>query len=600
MKVSPIIRRIIYHNPITYRLQVIIAVVMMSLPALTCRSFTVSQQTREEAKLLLEECESAAALRQYDLMVSRGTALMRLGMSAGREDDEIIGASYVLRGRVNRRDTADMSPDVIRLETSLPHLEGEKKWGVAAHATKALSVYYHLICSDFSRASSYAFRSLEHSRRAGSLREEVDALSGLASIYFNKGDNSGFDYALASYRKARELKEERELYVPTSNMANYLFNQNKLPEALKYLKESDGIASGLHMDSERSYINSFYGDIYGAMGRNTEAEKYYRLGISDDKASSKYDRIYSRICYAIFLMRENRAEEALRQLSDAEALSEGYRVQSFRIQIYNLLSSIYEHKGDYRKGLDYYRLGAEMRDSIFTREKEREFTLLDLRYKVSEEQRLNAEQSMEIMRKNRTLAAGAAVAVLLLALLIGGFFYYKRRMRDYRATVTRSLENAETERRLREQLEKALADRRKNASQKTSGLSDSKRQEMFATLERMMNEEKIYRQTDLSLEKTAAMLQTNRTYLSQIINEETEGSFSTYINSFRLREAIELLSDPDNDAPLKNIGLEVGFSSPSNFYSLFRQKVGVSPSVFRSNVKNIKNGNKNNQFDNQD
>ena len=267
-------------------------------------------------------------------------------------------------------------------------------------------------------------------------------------------------------------------------------------------------------------------------------------------------------------MRENRAEEALGQLRDAEALSEDYRVQSFRIQIYNLLSSIYEHKGDYRKGLDYYRLGAEMRDSIFTREKEREFTLLDLRYKVSEEQRLNAEQSMEIMRKNRTLAAGAAVAVLLLALLIGGFFYYKRRMRDYRATVSRSLENAETERRLREQLEKALADRRENASQKTSGLSDSKRQEMFAT--------------------------------SQIVNEETEGSFSTYINSFRLREAIELLSDPDNDAPLKNIGLEVGFSSPSNFYSLFRQKVGVSPSVFRSNVKNIKNGNNNNQFDNQD
>ena len=299
-------------------------------------------------------------------------------------------------------------------------------------------------------------------------------------------------------------------------------------------------------------------------------------------------------------MRENRAEEALRQLSDAEALSEGYRVQSFRIQIYNLLSSIYEHKGDYRKGLDYYRLGAEMRDSIFTREKEREFTLLDLRYKVSEEQRLNAEQSMEIMRKNRTLVAGAAIAVLLLALLIGGFFYYKKRMRDYRATVTRSLENAETERRLREQLEKALADRRENASQKTSGLSDSKRQEMFTTLERMMNEEKIYRQTDLSLEKTAAMLQTNRTYLSQIVNEETEGSFSTYINSYRLREAIQLLSDQTNDAPLKNIGLEVGFSSPSNFYSLFRQKVGVSPSVFRSNVKNIKNGNKNSQFDNQD
>lgn len=172
-------------------------------------------------------------------------------------------------------------------------------------------------------------------------------------------------------------------------------------------------------------------------------------------------------------------------------------------------------------------------------------------------------------------------------------------MRDYRDIVARHLETAETERRLREQLEKALADRKESAAQRAPGLSDDRRQEMFASLEKLMNEEKAYRQTDLSLEKAAAMLKTNRTYLSQIVNECTEGSFSTYINSFRLQEAIELLSDPDNDEPLKNVGLEVGFSSPSNFYSLFRQKVGVSPSVFRSNVRNIKNDNKNSQFDNQ-
>ena len=164
------------------------------------------------------------------------------------------------------------------------------------------------------------------------------------------------------------------------------------------------------------------------------------------------------------------------------------------------------------------------------------------------------------MRKNRLLVGIEASVVLLLLALLGGFFYYRKRMRDYRDIVARHLETAETERRLREQLEKALADRKESAAQRAPGLSDDRRQEMFASLEKLMNEEKAYRQTDLSLEKAAPMSGTE---------------------------------------PLKNVGLEVGFSSPSNFYSLFRQKVGVSPSVFRSNVRNIKNDNKNSQFDNQ-
>ena len=101
-----------------------------------------------------------------------------------------------------------------------------------------------------------------------------------------------------------------------------------------------------------------------------------------------------------------------------------------------------------------------------------------------------------------------------------------------------------------------------------------------------MIDEHIYRQCDLSLEKTAKLLGTNRTYLSQVINEYGD-SFTSYVNQFRIKEAIEILSDPDSTDSLKAIGLSVGFASPSNFYTLFRKKVGMVPSVFRENARNI-------------
>ena len=49
------------------------------------------------------------------------------------------------------------------------------------------------------------------------------------------------------------------------------------------------------------------------------------------------------------------------------------------------------------------------------------------------------------------------------------------------------------------------------------------------------------------------MLGTNRTYLSQIINEQTKQTFTQFVNGFRTKEAVRLLSDPDNQTPLKAI-----------------------------------------------
>jgi len=84
--------------------------------------------------------------------------------------------------------------------------------------------------------------------------------------------------------------------------------------------------------------------------------------------------------------------------------------------------------------------------------------------------------------------------------------------------------------------------------------------------------------------KVAEMLDTNSTYLSQAINEQTGQTFTAYIGALRIKEAIRLISDPQDTTPIKAVCSEVGFSSMTTFYSLFQQTTGMTPATYRQKV----------------
>ena len=173
------------------------------------------------------------------------------------------------------------------------------------------------------------------------------------------------------------------------------------------------------------------------------------------------------------------------------------------------------------------------------------------------------------------------------------------------------LENLENERKLKAQLEQFneylnndaeaqpddasnLPSQEENAKYTRSALSEEKSRDLFERLESLMKNDKIYRDAELTIDKLAQILNTNRSYLSQVINEVSGLSYSTYINNYRIKEAIELLSNSDNDEPIKSIAISIGFNSPSNFFTIFKNKVGMSPSVYRENVQKINKNNANN------
>ena len=62
---------------------------------------------------------------------------------------------------------------------------------------------------------------------------------------------------------------------------------------------------------------------------------------------------------------------------------------------------------------------------------------------------------------------------------------------------------------------------------------------------------------------------------------------SSYVNEYRVKEAIRIISDPANPAiTIDGVAVESGFNDRKSFYLAFKKVTGLSSSDFRNNLPN--------------
>ena len=116
-----------------------------------------------------------------------------------------------------------------------------------------------------------------------------------------------------------------------------------------------------------------------------------------------------------------------------------------------------------------------------------------------------------------------------------------------------------------------------------SSLSEEVEEAILQKLTRLMEEQKPYLQSDLSLSKLAAQLNTSPHHLSQLLNDRLDQSFFDMLATYRVREAQLLLNDPTT-AHLKidEIAERVGYNSTSAFHTAFKRLTNQTPAQFRA------------------
>jgi AraC-like DNA-binding protein len=99
---------------------------------------------------------------------------------------------------------------------------------------------------------------------------------------------------------------------------------------------------------------------------------------------------------------------------------------------------------------------------------------------------------------------------------------------------------------------------------------------------RLMEEDKVYLQTDLTIQDLADKLQVQSYLLSQAINERLQKTFYDLINGYRVEEAKRLLLDPKTrNNKVLALGFDSGFNSKTTFNTVFKKFTGLTPSEFR-------------------
>ncbi len=121
--------------------------------------------------------------------------------------------------------------------------------------------------------------------------------------------------------------------------------------------------------------------------------------------------------------------------------------------------------------------------------------------------------------------------------------------------------------------------------QKKPFLSKSLEKKYLNTLQAFMNEEKPYLEPEISLFDLSKKVSIPHRSLSEIINNSLHQNFYDFINSYRIKESLQLLKSRDGKhKTVLEILYAVGYNSKSSFNVAFKKHTGMTPSHFKKHL----------------
>jgi AraC-like DNA-binding protein len=109
---------------------------------------------------------------------------------------------------------------------------------------------------------------------------------------------------------------------------------------------------------------------------------------------------------------------------------------------------------------------------------------------------------------------------------------------------------------------------------------------LAAALDRLMQEDRLYRDEGLSVSSLSLKLKLPEHRLRRLINQQLgHRNFNAFVNRWRLDEAKAALADPAQSAtPISTIALDAGFGSLGPFNRAFKADTGLTPTEYRAHA----------------
>ena len=562
-----------------YILSIILSLV--SLVSLAKGHSYVASVTNERLGTQRQICSDFLKKRNFQNTYTLSEEYLNMAQEAKSAIDEgyakfTLGASEVFLGKTSEGEK--------HLKEALIIGEKHNESDLIGLALNTLGIYEASVNTNYYLAQHYFLRSMEYDRT------EASASSNLANIAAILNDTTGIEYSLRCIEIGKSKGESHYEYSGYQTLAEFDILKEDYNAAQKHLGLAEQIAQ-----------KEGYTDIVIKLFQAEVLMKTGKYQSSIELLNSIEDTVHK--AQPIYLPRLKTLQgENYRHIGDfhtsnlylrnALEAAQSYSSHTELEKVYLFIAKNFADLGQYREGLTYLNQAME----TLTLKSQTELS------RLSNERNLTLEVIYEEQKRkeaeNRAHNIQIIVLTLFVLLIIAVSIIWwitilmKRRQKLYQQIVKQNLELIEA----KKEVEKSQSH---NTDDKdlTNVLNDNRdflagetnrSKILFNTLIKLMEKDKIYRDPLLTREEIISRLNTNPTYLTQAIKQFSGKNYSQFINSYRIKEAVEILSDKDKiEIPIKTICTEVGFNSMATFYKIFQSTVGLSPAAYRKSLLHI-------------
>lgn len=439
---------------------------------------------------------------------------------------------------------------------------------------------------DYQEALKYYKKGLEYAVLTHKKHNEISFLTNIVNIFYLLSDKHGLEYAERSLELAGTMNDPFSECMAEIAMAQMLSLGGENEKAISHLDNSWEKAYDNDFKSLLSNICLIYADIYNDLGRDSMADRYYSKAFEHINYSESSTSTLFYLRYGQYF--EDKKDYATAMKLYRAGLNNSYKNSSleFREELLEKMSDIYIKTTATDSATMYYMNYKNYLDSIPSRQKAQEFHNLVLRYQQQEYELEIQAKKLALANAEKRTTKIISITLVLFIMLVSGIIILVKRNKMYETLVNKHQEY------LKRINSNNLIQERMSLIEDSSDISDKsedKELALFTRIENMMKTDKVFKENSISLEKLSGYLNSNRNYVSKVINKFSGQSFHNYINTYRINEAIRIISESEGEEILfKSLSAELGYNSLSVFSKAFVKETGVAPTIYIKELKKEK------------
>lgn len=421
--------------------------------------------------------------------------------------------------------------------------------------------------------------------------------NGIGNLYSTQGD---FQMGLYFYRKALALSRhggDRHFQnAILNNLVGTSCFVGQADSGMVYLRQMEANAEP---QSDYRYNILMGRGLIAKSRNNPKLSAYYYVMARQYAADSRMDSSYidnSNSCLAQLYMDTGRPDSAIMLLRKNEAWARRTSQEDLLAETLRLLAEAYDAKGATALATSCRMKYVGIVDRLHHSDEFNAMKNAQFMYDATKnahtislltQQQLFSEQQIEM--QNRwlvTLAVGLAAIIVLFVVV----YMQKRQLRHaYNRLYDRSQlylsapMAAVSDVRPVSSASAAAVSGDAGQPLPSSILSDEQRDRLLADIARVMESPEEFCRSDFSIDRLAQLVGSNSRYVSEAINDGYGKNFRTFLNEYRIKEAMTRLADSERFGgyTIKAISESVGYKSQANFIAVFTKLTGMKPSIYQ-------------------